>query len=69
MFPLLLTQSFSQIDAISIPFAIKKYIYLPKKLSEILVRFTGLLLPSLAFLLFIFSWPVEKTDDSLLGLK
>lgn len=47
----------------------QEYIYLPKKLSEILVLFTGLLLPSLAFLLFIFSWPDEKPDDSLLGLK
>ena len=43
--------------------------YLPKKLSVILVLFTGLLLPSLAFLLFIFSWPDIDTTDSLLGLR
>ena len=36
--------------------------HLPKKLSVILVLFTGLLLPSAAFLLFIFSWPPEKVS-------
>ena len=40
---------------------------LPRKLSLILVLFTGLLLPSFAFLLFIFSW--TGTEDSLLALR
>ena len=43
--------------------------HLPKKLSEILVLFTGRRLPSATFLLFIFSGPVVDTKDSLLFLR
>ena len=38
--------------------------YLPKKLSEILVRFTGRRLPSVGVLLFIFWFP-EDTNSRL----